>query len=211
MNYWISRAWSWGNRWSWSAVRRTWSGLARRKVLEYDQTTDRHVFRVAAETELNLVGAGDSARLERVLDNLLGNAIKYTPDGSVITVIVVRDDDETGRWAVLSVRDTGLGIPAVDVQRIFERFQRAGNVGQIGGSGIGLAVAREVVEQHGANILVESSETFRFLSVRLSSSSSCPTVSMLARTMRARSLAEMTHLHTKRRLTHDRQDAGMPA
>ena len=71
-----------------------------------------------------------------MLDNLLGNAIKYTPDGSVITVIVVRDDDETGRWAILSVRDTGLGIPAVDVQRIFERFQRAGNVGQIGGSGI---------------------------------------------------------------------------
>ena len=76
----------------------------------------------------------------------------------MITVIVVRDDDETGRWAILSVRDTGLGIPAVDVQRIFERFQRAGNVGQIGGSGIGLAVAREVVEQHGGNILVESVE-----------------------------------------------------
>lgn len=131
-------------------------GLARRKISEYEQTAERHVFRVAAETEL--VGVWDAARLERVLDNLLGNAIKYTPDGGVITVIVVRDDDETGHWAVLSVRDPGMGIPPVDVQRIFERFQRAGNVGPISGSGIGLAVVRQIVEQHGGTISVESTE-----------------------------------------------------
>ena len=131
-------------------------GLARRKVSEYELTTHRHLFRVAAETEL--VGEWDAARLERVLDNLLGNAIKYTPDGGVITVIVVRDDDETGHWAVLSVRDPGVGIPAVDVQRIFERFQRAGNVGQIRGSGVGLATARQIMEQHGGSISAESVE-----------------------------------------------------
>jgi signal transduction histidine kinase len=93
-----------------------------------------------------------------VLDNLLGNAIKYTPDGGVITVIVVRDDDETGHWAVLSVRDPGVGIPAEDVERIFERCQRAGNVGLIRGSGVGLATARQIVAQHGGSISVESVE-----------------------------------------------------
>jgi len=131
-------------------------GLVRRKVVEYEETTGRHLIRVAAETAL--LGEWDSARLERVLDNLLGNAIKYTPDGGVITVIVVRDDDETGAWAVLSVRDPGVGIPAEDVPRIFDRFQRAGNVGRIGGSGIGLAVARQIVEQHGGSISVDSVE-----------------------------------------------------
>jgi signal transduction histidine kinase len=131
-------------------------GLMRRKVSEYEQTSIRHVFRVAAETEL--LGVWDSGRLERVLDNLLGNAIKYTPDGGVITVIVVRDDDEQRAWAVLSVRDPGVGIPAADLTRIFDRFQRARNVGLIGGTGIGLSVAREIVEQHGGTISVESIE-----------------------------------------------------
>jgi signal transduction histidine kinase len=131
-------------------------GLARGKVSEYEHTTDRHAFRVAADTEL--IGEWDAARLERVLDNLLSNAIKYTPDGGVIDVIVVRDDDETGSWAVVSVRDPGVGIPALDVPHIFERFQRAGNVGRISGSGIGLAVARQIVEQHGGSISAESVE-----------------------------------------------------
>ena len=93
-----------------------------------------------------------------MLDNLLGNAIKYTPDGGVITVIVVRDDDEPGAWAVVSVRDPGVGIPPADLPRIFDRFQRAGNVGRIAGTGIGLAVARHIVEQHGGNISVETVE-----------------------------------------------------
>jgi signal transduction histidine kinase len=105
-----------------------------------------------------LAGDWDSARLERVLDNLLANAIKYTPEGGVITVIIVRDDDETGSWAVLSVRDSGVGIPAADLSHIFERFQRAGNVGRIGGSGIGLSVARHIVELHGGSISVDSME-----------------------------------------------------
>jgi signal transduction histidine kinase len=131
-------------------------GLVRRKVSEYEETTDRHLIRVAAETEVR--GEWDPTRLERVLDNLLGNAIKYTPDGGVLTVIVVRDDDETGAWAVLSVRDPGVGIPAADLPRVFQRFQRGGNVGRIGGSGIGLAVARQIVEQHGGSISVDSME-----------------------------------------------------
>jgi signal transduction histidine kinase len=130
--------------------------LVRRKVAEYQQTTQRHLLRIAAEPALD--GAWDTARLERVLDNLLSNAIKYSPDGGVVTVIVVGDDDDTGQWAVLSVRDPGVGIPAADLPRIFERFSRATNVGAIGGTGIGLAVSHQIVQQHGGTISVDTVE-----------------------------------------------------
>lgn len=55
--------------------------------------------------------------------------------------IAIADDDESGQWAVLSVRDPGVGIPDTDLRRIFNRFSRARNVGQIGGSGLGLVVS----------------------------------------------------------------------
>jgi signal transduction histidine kinase len=130
--------------------------LARRKVAEYQQTTQRHILRLAAETALP--GTWDPDRLERVIDNLLGNAIKYSPEGGVITVIVVDDQDDTGEWTVLEVRDPGVGIPASDLPRIFEHFSRARNVGQIDGTGIGLAVSRQIVVQHGGSISVDSTE-----------------------------------------------------
>jgi signal transduction histidine kinase len=140
--------------------------VVRRKVSEYQQTTQRHVLRVAAETELP--GEWDPLRLERVIDNLLGNAIKYSPNGGVITVIVVGDEDDGGQWAVLSVRDPGVGIPDADLPRIFERFSRARNVGQIGGTGIGLAVSHQIVRQHGGSISVDSTEgTGSVFTVRL--------------------------------------------
>ncbi|HEX5501230.1 MAG TPA: GAF domain-containing sensor histidine kinase [Thermomicrobiales bacterium] len=102
-----------------------------------------------------LTGRWDRARLERVLDNLLGNAIKYGRDGGAVTVRVARD----GAWAVLAVRDDGVGIPAADLPRVFERFHRGGNVaGRIAGTGLGLAGAREIVERHGGTIEVASSE-----------------------------------------------------
>jgi signal transduction histidine kinase len=97
-------------------------------------------------------------RLERVLENLLSNAIKYSPEGGSITVAIA-DEEIGGPWAVLTVRDQGLGIPAADLPRVFERFQRARNVeGRIGGTGIGLASARQIVEQHGGTIAAESAE-----------------------------------------------------
>ena len=64
-----------------------------------------------------------------------------------------------GEWAVLAVRDRGIGIPAADLPRIFERYHRAANAaGQFAGTGIGLAGARQIVEQHGGAIAVESAE-----------------------------------------------------
>jgi signal transduction histidine kinase len=128
--------------------------LAGRAADEHQRDTDRH--RITVETqEARLIGDWDPARLARVLDNLLGNAIKYSPDGGRIVVSVARDDAS----AVLTVADEGLGIPEDDRRHIFERFHRGRNVaGSVAGSGVGLANVRQVVEQHGGTITVESQE-----------------------------------------------------
>lgn len=75
-----------------------------------------------------------------------------------ITLTVGREDHADSAWAVVSIRDHGLGIPAADLPHIFDQFHRAGNVGGISGSGIGLTSARDVVEQHGGRIEVDSEE-----------------------------------------------------
>jgi signal transduction histidine kinase len=132
--------------------------LARRLVGEMQQSADRHAIRVEAEAE-SVVGTWDGVRLERVLENLLSNAIKYSPDGGDIVVSVGEVERDGVRLARLSVSDHGLGVPAADLPAIFERFQRARNVeGRIGGTGIGLASARQIVEQHGGSISVTSTE-----------------------------------------------------
>ena len=113
----------------------------------------RHSIRV--EVAEDLLAEVDPTRIARAVANLLGNAIKYSPAGGEIAVTLTREDDS----AVLAVRDQGIGIPAADLPRIFERFHRGSNVaGQIAGAGIGLAGARQIVEQHGGAITVESRE-----------------------------------------------------
>ena len=103
--------------------------------------------------------ADAQVRLERVLANLVDNAIKYSPSGGAITLTIGTEEDAAGAWAVVSVRDQGLGIPAAALPRLFERFHRAENVvGRIGGTGIGLALARHTIESHGGSIAVESEE-----------------------------------------------------
>jgi signal transduction histidine kinase len=132
--------------------------LAHRIAAEQQKTTERHRIRVET-TRGELRGWWDTVRLTRVLENLVSNAVKYSPDRSEITVTVEREDAGGEAWAVLAVRDQGLGIPAGDLPQIFERFTRASNVtGRIAGTGIGLASARQIVEQHDGTISVESEE-----------------------------------------------------
>jgi signal transduction histidine kinase len=101
----------------------------------------------------SLVGTWDAARVERVVANLLDNAIKYSPEGGPVAVYVGLEPD----WVVVRVEDHGLGIPGEELSSIFERFQRGSNVeGSISGTGIGLAYARQVVIQHGGTIDVAS-------------------------------------------------------
>ena len=127
--------------------------LARQVVDEHQQATERHVVRLDA-TVPRLVGDWDCERLERVLPNLLANATKYSPDGGEIVIRVTC----SGSSAVLMVQDAGLGIPEADRPHIFERFRRGSNViGCIGGTGIGLAGVRALVESHSGEITVESS------------------------------------------------------
>lgn len=104
------------------------------------------------------VGHWDPVRLRRVVDNLLSNALKYSDAGTV--VVRVADEEADGRrWATLSVTDEGLGIPAADLPHIFERFRRGSNVTtRRRGTGIGLAGARQIVEQHGGKLTARSEE-----------------------------------------------------
>jgi PAS domain S-box-containing protein len=132
--------------------------LARRCAAEQQRTTDRHTIRVVTRLG-SLVGAWDETRLERVVANLLTNAIKYSPAGGVITIALRRRRDHGHTWAELSVRDQGIGIAAADLPRIFEQFHRAASVtGRIVGSGIGLAGVKQLVEQHGGTVDVASTE-----------------------------------------------------
>lgn len=132
--------------------------LAESTVEEARRSATRHAIRVAPAVP-TLVGEWDGARLRRVLGNLLGNAVKYSPAGGAVTVRVDREDAAAGAWAVLTVRDEGIGIPAADLPHLFERFRRGGNVtGRIAGTGIGLAGAKRIVEQHGGAMSVESRE-----------------------------------------------------
>ncbi len=129
--------------------------LARTAAADGQRTTERH--QIAVETpHAELVAMADGSRLGRVLGNLLENAIKYSPDGGRIEIRVERED---GPVALIAVEDQGMGIPAGDIERIFERFRRGGNVaGRISGAGIGLSGARQIAEAHGGSLTARSVE-----------------------------------------------------
>ena len=130
--------------------------IAREVVEAHQRTTQAHTIRLET-TETELVGVVDAGRIERVLNNLLANAIKYSPNGGDITVRLTRREEGGRPWAVLSVEDHGVGIPSEDQAHIFERYHRAENVvGRIQGTGLGLASACQIVTQHGGSIVVDS-------------------------------------------------------
>jgi PAS domain S-box-containing protein len=116
--------------------------------------------RLAVESTVSeLAVTLDGPRVERVLGNLLANAIKYSPPNGSITVQVTPTDDAWGPGVAIAVQDQGIGIPSADLPHIFEHFHRARNVvGVVPGSGIGLASARAIITQHGGTIEVASAE-----------------------------------------------------
>jgi signal transduction histidine kinase len=132
--------------------------LVRRVASEYQQLTERHQIRVRA-TAAAVVGNWEPARLERVVVNLLSNAIKYSPDGGEIDLTVAWDKAASSPWAVLRVRDRGIGIPCADLPRIFEGFHRARNaIDRAPGTGVGLVAVRQIVEHHKGTVSVRSRE-----------------------------------------------------
>lgn len=108
--------------------------------------------RVVVDAAPGLVVQADQARLERVVENVLGNAIKYSPAATPVYLEARADE---GGVAII-VRDHGVGIPADELPRLFTPFYRASTARGIPGIGIGLASAKSIVEQHGGRITVDS-------------------------------------------------------
>lgn len=98
----------------------------------------------------------DPERIIQVLNNLIGNAIKFTPRNGTITIEAVLGQE--GKWLEVSVKDTGMGIAKEDLAKIFDKFYQVGErvATDISGTGIGLSIAKEIVELHGGKIWVES-------------------------------------------------------
>ena len=148
--------------------------LARQAVEHAREHTSLHVFTLETPSTPLLV-VGDPVRLRQVFDNVLGNAVKYSPDGGAITMqlelamslpLLPADSTPPMRaagahvpgWVVARVKDRGLGIPADEIPRVFDRFWRAQGIARhIRGTGLGLYTSRAIVEAHGGHIWVESS------------------------------------------------------
>ena len=117
----------------------------------------RHQIRTTGEPGA-VVGTWDANQLERMLANLIGNAVKYSPGGSSIEVQLSREIDEEGCWAVVSVIDHGIGIPTREMPFVLEPYYRASNVGAVPGTGLGLASVEHAVKKCGGRLHVDSRE-----------------------------------------------------
>lgn len=126
-------------------VRRIAQGLARAKQLAFDLD-------IAAAEGLLLLG--DERAVRQLLLNIVGNAVKFTPDGGAIRIHVVREADDD---LTITIADSGVGIHADDLDRIWRPFEQVGRVqDHQHGTGLGLSIARALAELHGATVSVES-------------------------------------------------------
>ena len=120
-------------------------------------TAERVDFKAVLAPGLMIV-AGDRDRLIQVVSNIINNAVKYSPSGGSVTVTSAVD----GGFALVSVADTGVGIPPDEIPLVFERFRRVrtGAAQSIPGTGLGLAIVRQIVDMHGGRVWVESAVGF---------------------------------------------------
>jgi PAS domain S-box-containing protein len=125
--------------------------LTRRAVEDYP-TSEQHAVRVISSGG-RLPVRVDARRMVEVIENLVNNAVKYSPNGGAITVEIGREKDA----AVIRVRDEGLGVPEPERGQIFERFFRTSVAKPYGGVGLGLYISREIMTRLGGEIALESS------------------------------------------------------
>jgi PAS domain S-box-containing protein len=118
------------------------------------QASSREIHLTADIPALSQTVLGNPTRLRQILDNLISNALKYTPAGGSVHVEVREKEDEIS----LTVQDTGIGIPREALPRIFEKFYRVPHLAaaKAGGTGLGLAIVKAIVEQHGGHVWAES-------------------------------------------------------
>jgi len=128
------------------------AGIVERAVDLYRDTAEAKGVTLEAHVDAGVIALIDRLRLEQVAANLLDNAIKYTPAGGRVDISVARENDR----AVLRVSDTGIGIPATELPRIWERLFRGDRSRTERGLGLGLSLVKAVVEAHGGTVTVES-------------------------------------------------------
>jgi adenylate cyclase len=131
--------------------------LVRKMLVDFHAATQEAELSLMAEIQPGLPPVtGDREQLRRMLDNLLGNALKFTPPGGSLTVRLWCDG--AGKAVVLEVIDTGIGIPPDELDHIFDRFYQVDGSAkrQYGGVGLGLALVKEIVDAHGGHVSVWS-------------------------------------------------------
>lgn len=130
--------------------------LTQRVARRLQATTGRHRI-VFSSTASSVLARIDMRRMEQVLTNLIGNAIKYSPDGGEIGVVLYQS--RANGTAIVSVCDHGIGIPQHQSDQIFQRFGRADNARKLGidGTGLGLYLSNQIVKQHGGHVWFTSS------------------------------------------------------
>ena len=139
------------------------AAIVRAAVARLGAASPGHDFEVVVDPLVRPV-SGDADKLTQVVTNLLSNAVKYSPEGGPVTVLIAAGE----RAVEVSISDTGLGIPAEHIDRIFERYARieSANTRYIAGTGLGLPIVKQIVEMHRGTVSVTSTpgqgSTFRF-------------------------------------------------
>jgi signal transduction histidine kinase len=127
-----------------------------RRTFEQEAADKRIAFEVEVDRSLPLVDSGEDL-LEKVMENLVSNAIKYTPEGGEVTVRIAHGGEDE---VLILVRDSGIGIPADEQDKLFREFFRASNAKRhtADGSGLGLALVKKTVERHSGRLNLDSRE-----------------------------------------------------
>ncbi|HUP64242.1 MAG TPA: ATP-binding protein [Thermoanaerobaculia bacterium] len=135
-----------------------WLRFVRNVVNRHQTANPDRRFEAALPPAAEIIVEGDRDRLEQVLGNLLENAVKYSPDGTGVTVKVMREAERV----VTAITDSGIGIPGDELGQVFERFHRGRQVSSTnyGGLGLGLYISKQIIERHSGAIWVESREGY---------------------------------------------------
>ncbi|MEZ4485760.1 MAG: HAMP domain-containing sensor histidine kinase [Syntrophotaleaceae bacterium] len=129
-------------------------GPALARVVErYRLLAPKYIFEVEVANDAPDQVLADTGKLEQVLENLLSNAVKYSAEGSLVRIVA----EKVEGYCQITVVDQGIGMNSQQIGRVFDRFYRANSSNTAAkGIGLGMSIAKQIVEQHGGNIRVES-------------------------------------------------------